>query len=265
MKILTAYIEGIGLLGPGLSDWPSSQGILAGQQPYQSSPTRLPSPASLPAAERRRSSSIVKLTLASGLEAVAAAGLEAAQLPSVFSASGGDGQNCHEICQMLASSDREISPTRFHNSVHNAAAGYWSIATGAMTPASVLCAFDASFGAGLLEALTQVVVDDTRSLLLACDTPYPEPLHSARPISDAFGLALVLAPQKSAQAIAQISVSLTDVGADRLLDVELEALRFAIPAARSLPLLRCIAQRQTGRVVLDYLDTVRLAVDVVSC
>ena len=263
--ILTAYIEGIGLLGPGFNDWPGSQGVLAGQQPYQSSPTRLPPPASLPAAERRRSSSIVKLTLATGLEAVTAAGLDAARLPSVFSASGGDGQNCHEICQMLASSDRAISPTRFHNSVHNAAAGYWSIATGAMTASSVLCAFDASFGAGLLEALTQIIVDDTRSLLLACDTPYPEPLHSARPIPDAFGVALVLAPQKTAQAMAQISVSLTDAAADHLHDAALEALRLGIPAARSLPLLRSIAQRQTTRVVLDYLDTARLAVDIVPC
>jgi len=93
---------------------------------------------------------------------------------------------------MLASDDRLISPTRFHNSVHNVAAGYWGIATGAMSTSSVLSAFDASFGAGLLEALAQVVVDDTRTVLLACDTAYPEPLYSARPIPDAFGIALVL-------------------------------------------------------------------------
>ena len=166
MPTLTAYIEGIGLLGPGLTDWPSSQAVLGGQQPYQPHKTVLPPPALLPAAERRRSGAIIKLTLATGLEAIAAAGLDAASLPSVFSSSGGDGENCHAICEMLASDDRQISPTRFHNSVHNAAAGYWGIATGAMTTSSVLSAFDASFGAGLLEALTQVVVDHTRSVLL---------------------------------------------------------------------------------------------------
>lgn len=265
MHAFTAYIEGIGLLGPGFNDWPSSLALFTGQHPYQTRPTRLPPPLSLPAAERRRSSRIVKLTLATGLEAVAAAGLDAAQLPSVFSASSGDGHNCHEICQMLASDDRQISPTRFHNSVHNAAAGYWSIATGAMTASSVLCAFDASFGAGLLEALTQVIADNSRSLLLACDTPYPEPLHSTRPIADAFGVALVLAPQRSAQALAKISVSLTDATAERLDDAALEALRMTIPAARSLPLLRRIAQRQTASVVLDYLDSARLAVAITPC
>jgi hypothetical protein len=262
---LGAYIEGIGLLGPGLTDWPGSQAVLSGQQAYQPHKTVLPPPALLPAAERRRSGAIVKLTLATGLEAIAAAGLDAADLPSIFSASGGDGENCHAICAMLASDAREISPTRFHNSVHNTAAGYWSIATGAMTTASVLGAFEASFGAGLLEALTRVVVDNTSSVLLACDTAYPEPLHSVRPIPDAFGIALVLAPQRSVRSLAQITVNLTGAGADRLDDAALEGLRKAIPAARGLPLLCSIACRQDRQVVLDYLDSTRLAVAITLC
>ena len=125
--------------------------------------------------------------------------------------------------------------------------------------------FDASFGAGLLEALSQVVADDTRTVLLACDTAYPEPLYSARPIPDAFGIALVLAPQPSAQALAQISVGLTGAGADRLDDPALENLRTAIPAARGLPLLRGIALRQDKHLVLDYLDSTRLSVAIAPC
>ena len=261
---LTAYIEGIGLLGPGLNNWPDSQAMLKGQQPYQPQKTVLPAPALLPAAERRRSGALVKLTLATGLEAIAAAKLNAAGLPSVFSSSGGDGENCHAICEMLASSDRQISPTRFHNSVHNTAAGYWGIATGAMTTSSVLCAFDASFGAGLLEAITQVVVDDTRTVLLACDTPYPEPLLSARAIPDAFGMALVIAPEPGSQTLAKISIALTDETADTL-DDALENLRVAIPAARSLPMLCAIAMRHENRVVLDYLDDTTLAVEISFC
>lgn len=262
---LSAYIEGIGLLGPGLSDWPSGRMVLAGQQAYQPGKSVLPAPALLPAAERRRCGALVRLTLATGLEAVAAAGLDAANLPSVFSSSGGDGESCHIICETLASSDRQISPTRFHNSVHNVAAGYWSIATGAMSPSSVLSAFDASFGAGLLEALAQVTVDDTRSILLACDTVYPEPLYSTCPIPDAFGMALVLAPRRSARALAKITVALTDADADRFEDAALEGLRAAIPAARGLPLLRAIALGQVQLVVLDYLDGTRLAVDIAPC
>lgn len=262
---LTAYIEGIGLLGPGLKDWSTSREILAGQSPYQSSKAVIPTPEQLPAAERRRASDIVKLTLATSMEAITAADLDASSLPSVFSFSNGDGINCHTICEMLASDDRQISPTRFHNSVHNAAAGYWSIATGAMSTSSVLCAFDASFGAGLLDAMTQVVVDDVRCVLMASDTPYPEPMFSKRPIPDNFGIALVLAPQASSKTIAQIKVSITNEGAYHFNDTILEALRLAIPAARGLPLLQAIAQQNKQRVVLDYLDSTRLAVEVAAC
>ena len=262
---LTAYIEGIGLLGPGLSDWPNGRVVLDGSQPYRPSQTVLPVPALLPAAERRRSGPLIRLTLAAGLEAIAAAGLEAATLPTVFASSGGDGDNCHAICETLASTDRQISPTRFHNSVHNTASGYWGIATGAMTASLVLSAFDASFGAGLLEALTQVAVDETRTVLLACDTAYPEPLRSSRPIPDAFGIALVLAPRLSEIAVAKITVNLTDASADRLADAALESLRTAIPAARGLPLLRAIALREDQQVVLDYLDSTRLVVAITAC
>lgn len=262
---LSAYIDGIGLLGPGLNGWPDSEALLRGSARYIAQPTVLPAPQILPAAERRRAGMIVKLTLATGLEAVNAAGLEASSLPIVFSASGGDGDNCHAICETLASSDRQISPTRFHNSVHNAAAGYWSIATGAMASASVLCAYDACFGAGLLEALTQASVDGSRCLLLACDTPYPEPLHSARPILDALGIALVLSPEPSHKSIAQIAASFTESAADTPDNPALETLRLGIPAARGLPLLSAIAQRQTQRVVLDYLEPSRLALDVTPC
>jgi len=269
MTQLTAYIEGIGLLGPGLTDWPSSRLIFNGQQPYKSQKTILPPPALLASAERRRSGAVVKLTLATGLEAITAAGLDAATLPSVFSASGGDGDNCHAICEMLASDDRQISPTRFHNSVHNAAAGYWSIATGAMTPSSVLSAYDASFGAGLLEAMTQVVIDNTRTILLACDTSYPEPLHNCRPISDAFGISLVLAPQQNNLALAKITLSLTDSNSyqlvDQMDDSELELLRTTVPSARGLPLLQSIAKQQHKQVILDYLDSTCIAVDVTPC
>src|SRR5580700_5628584 len=198
---LTAYIEGIGVLGPGFADWPSAAAVLSGEAPYVAAATVLPPPLSLPPAERRRTGGVVKLALAVGFEATTRCGIERSTLATVFSSSGGDGLNCHEICRVLASSDRQLSPTRFHNSVHNVAAGYWSIAAGATAPANVLCAYDASFGAGLLEALTQVAVERTPVMLLAYDTQYPEPLNAKRTIPDAFGVALVLASEARGTAL----------------------------------------------------------------
>jgi hypothetical protein len=193
MARLTANIEGIGLMGPGL-DGGNVVAVLTGRSPYVRQPTVVPIPEGLPPAERRRLGLVVKLALNVGLQAILNAGVDADALPAVFASSGGDGQNCHEICQGLANDERLISPTRFHNSVHNAAAGYWSIATRSKAASNALCAFDWSFTAGLLEAVTQVVADQTRVLLVAYDAPYPQPLFAKRPIPEAFGVAFVLAP-----------------------------------------------------------------------
>lgn len=265
MKAINFYIDGIGVLGPGLDYWPSTSDVLTGKSAYIRKNTVLPSPESLPPAERRRSGPIVKLTLAVGYEAATSAKRDVSLLPTVFSSSSSDGNAGHEICEILASADRRISPTRFHTSVHNAASGYWSIATTSMAPSSVLCAYDASFGAGLLEAATQAAVGNTDVLLIAYDTTYPEPLRSVRGIPDQFGIGLVIAPQKTASSLSQISLRLTKDSADQLSDRALEDLRTSIPTARGLPMLEAIADRKSTSIVLDYLENIRISLGVTPC
>ena len=224
---------------------------------------------SLPPAERRRAGLSVKAAIAVGRQALELSGMPASNLATVFASSGADSVNCHEICSALATSDRVISPTRFHNSVHNAPSGYWSISSQSMATSSVVCAFDGSFAAGLLEALTQVVTESQPVLLIAYDTDYPEPLLSLRAIPDTFGLALLLSPQASAHSVGRLTLerdgAFTADAADRLEVAALEALRSEFPAARGLPLLHALALRQKRRVVTDYLEGMQLAVHVQPC
>lgn len=261
-QTLTAWIDGIGLIAPGLPDWATASAVLRGEQALVAAPTVLPVPTSLPSAERRRASRVIKLTLGAGLEAVAHAQADVSTLATVFSASGADGHNCHAICEQLATDDRQISPTRFHNSVHNAAAGYWGIATRAMAPCQVLCAFDASFGAGLIDALGQVVLDRQPTLLIAYDSEYPEPLRAKRDTPDCGGVAMLLSPESGPHSLACIQVSPTTTAAQTLSEPALEILRQQIPALRALPLLRALAKGESGTVVLDYLAPMQLQVEV---
>jgi hypothetical protein len=263
MSALTGYIQRIGVLGPGLPDWRAARALLVNPAPYVAAPTVLPPPSVLPPAERRRAGRVIRLALALGAEALDAATADYVRLlPTVFTSSGGDGDNCHELCVSLASADRQISPTRFHNSVHNAAAGYWSIAYGCTKPSTSLCAGDASFGAGLVEALTQLACGAPAVLLLAYDANYPQPLYAMRPIPDAFGVALLLVAPASAPQLPRLQVTLSDAPVAPMERAAFEALRASIPAARGLPLLERLAQRRGGTVILDYLDTARLAVEV---
>ena len=262
---LSAWIEGVGLIAPGMPDWAAGAAVLTGRAPFQTAPSVLPAPLLLPPAERRRASRVVRVALASGLAALEHAGIEATAVPAIFSASTADGHNCHALCETLASDDHRVSPTRFHNSLHNTPAGYWSIATGAMCASQSLCAYDGSFSAGLLEALVQAITSQTPTLLVAYDAEYPEPLFAVRPIPDAAGIGLVLSPVQTPRSLARIAVTLTDTPPDPLAEPALDTLRTAIPALRGLPLLGLLAAGGPGCVALEYLAPLSLSVSLDPC
>ncbi|HAF44552.1 MAG TPA: 3-oxoacyl-ACP synthase [Gallionellaceae bacterium] len=265
--MMRLYVEGIGLLGPGLDGWSASRAVLTGEAAYVAAPTNLRASDMLPAAERRRAGVPIKLALTVGQEAFLQAGRETKTASTVFTSSGGDNDNVHAINGILATAPREVSPTRFHNSVHNAAAGYWCIAAGSHEPSTSLCAYDASFVAGLLESATQVVVDDAVVALVAYDHSYPEPLHSVRPITTSFGAALILTKQQSAKSLAAIDVEFRSGKAPEttMKDEALEDLRKGVPAARVLPLLAALAAAKTTQISIDYLEGNHLDIRVTPC
>jgi hypothetical protein len=251
--------------------------VLRGEAPYRNEPTVLAPPARLPPAERRRAGPSIRLAMAVADEAVAAAGVDPSTLATVFAASGGEGTNCHALCETLAGPDRLISPTRFTNSVHNAAAGYWHIAVASRAPSTSLSAYDASFAAGLLEAAVQAQASGAPVLLVAADVPYPEPLHRLRPLPHPVGAALLLAPTRGQRGgprlalayglpdgVAESAHTTADAAATptRCADAALDDLRRSVPAAAALPLFEALARGERRRVVLDADAGAALTLDV---
>ena len=264
MKI---FVEGVGVLGPGLAGWQASRSILAGSAAYQDAALLIPPNDLLPAAERRRTGLPVKIALAVGCEAITHAQRNAVELATVFASSAGDGDNMHSIFETLANNGREVSPTRFHNSVHNAPSGYWSIATQSMAPSTSLACFDASFAAGLIEAATQVLAHGNSVALIAYDAPYPQPLHAARPISAAFGVALVLSGHQTQHSLAELEICIVrrSGASTPVADAGLEVMRVGTPAARSLPLLSALAKSTSDVIHLDYIAGNQIDVTVRPC
>ncbi|GAA5068257.1 beta-ketoacyl synthase chain length factor [Lysobacter panacisoli] len=192
MNALQARIEGIGFWTRGLPGWAAARDYaLAGTAPGDA-PAR-PSPQLLPANERRRAPETVAVALDVALAACHDAGRDPASLPSVFASTHGDLAITDYMCATLAQEPRALSPTRFHNSVHNAAAGYWTIGTGAMQPASAISAHLASFAQGLIDALAQLADGAEAVLLVAYDGPAVGPLAQVAPSDGLLGGALVLA------------------------------------------------------------------------
>ncbi|MGC3979821.1 MAG: beta-ketoacyl synthase chain length factor [Steroidobacteraceae bacterium] len=247
-----AFIEAISFAAPGLPDWPHTQTVLRNEQAYVASELPVYQPALLPANERRRASPTVRMAFRVAEAATQASSIAASELATVFASADGDLNIAQRICAALAEPQRFISPTDFHNSVHNAAAGYWSIASQARGPSTAIAGHDHSFAVGLLEALSMVIVEQQPTLLVAYDVPAPMPLLSKRPVRDAVGVGLILTPQRTRQTLATLTVTTTQdqVTITPMQQAELEALRLGNPAARALPLLQLLAYGRPGSVTL---------------
>ena len=123
------FIDGVGFWASRLPGWSAAREILTGRAPAPSAAVPRPSPALLPPAERRRAPDTVALALEVASRACEAAGRDPKSLSSVFASTHGDLAISDAICDTLAKTPSLTSPTKFHNSVHNAAAGYWTIGT----------------------------------------------------------------------------------------------------------------------------------------
>lgn len=260
-------VHGIGLLASGLEGWEASREILAGVTPYQRGVAPDPEAAILPPNERRRSSDGVRWAVQVAQEAIDQSGLDPRDVPTVFASSGGEMGVFDQLCRVMASEDRRVSPTLFHQSVHNTAAGYWGIATSGQQSSTALSCYDDSFAAGWLEAIAMVCSEQRPVLLVAYDMAVPTPLNDARPITEGFAVAFMLGPlSDGSPMVVRMSVEQANGRQSALLqDGVLEQLRLDNPAARSLPLLCAIAKAVPQTVRLTLLDAQQLILTIESC
>ena len=191
MSALGARIAGIGWWSDGLPDWAAarafaSTGVLPADAPAK------PAPTLLAPNERRRAPPSVLVALEVALAACGDSGIAPAALPSVFTSTHGDLGITDYMCATLAAAPAEVSPTKFHNSVHNAAAGYWTIGAGCMRTATAISAHRASFGQGLVEAMVQLATDAEAVLLVGYDTCASGLLGTVTRSEGLLGAALVL-------------------------------------------------------------------------
>lgn len=206
---LHARIAGVGFWCRGLPDWSAaSRFVRSGVLPEQA-PAK-PSPQLLPANERRRAPETVAVALEVAMEACQAAGRDPAALPSVFASTHGELTITDYMARTLADDPRAISPIRFHNSVHNAAAGYWTIGVGCMQPATALSAYQATFAEALFEALVQLHEDADAVLLVAYDGHAVGPLADVSRSSGLLGGALVLTREAPGQTGPQLTAVLAN-------------------------------------------------------
>jgi hypothetical protein len=195
---LSVYVEGLSLWSPRLPSWEIARSVIRGEQAIPESPVPRPQTSLLPPTERRRIPDTVAVALEAAVRACEASTRDRALLPAVFASTHGDTPISDYMCSTLASTPTLISPTKFHNSVHNAAAGYWSIGVRSYAPYTSISAYRYTFAAGLLEAAMQAVCERTAVLFVAFDIEATGPLAPMSQCNHLLGIGMVIAPDSLA-------------------------------------------------------------------
>ncbi len=255
--MLTCYIKAIGITAPGIKNWTEAQSIFQCPEKHKVQAIDKKLGTLLPANERRRATRVTQLALSAAQQT--GDPKELSQCLQIFSSSNGDLTTFNQISLALAMEGRPVSPTRFHNSVHNAPAGYWSIATQSQTASTSITAYSDSLSAGLLEAAVQLNSSDNkqqRDCLLVCYDEIPPPaFQSQLKVLQEFACALILS-QSSDNALAKIEIA-SGSGSESISSLSshsLEELRLSNPQAMILPLLNVIALQKDEAVTLPYFE-----------
>ncbi|MCU7906276.1 MAG: beta-ketoacyl synthase chain length factor [Candidatus Thiodiazotropha sp. (ex Epidulcina cf. delphinae)] len=264
--MIKVRLHSVGILAPGLAGWRETASLLRKETAYTASGLSPLKPTTLKPNERRRTTNTIKLALEVADEALKQ-WPNPQQLISVFSSSEGDLEIVDQICTALSQQGRPVSPTQFHNSVHNAPAGYWSIGADSRQASTSLGGLNGCFAAGLMEASVQTAIEGKPALMVCYDLPPPKPLADFIHVRTPIAVALLLsADNTQGNALADIALR-PGAGAEenRMTDDTLEALRLAAPAGRSLPLLQAVANRTTAKLSLPYLPDLGLQLEVSPC
>ncbi len=203
---------------------------------------------------RRRTSQATRVAVSAATRACREAG-QGTDMAAVFVSAIGEIQTTDKLCEVITAADFPLSPTLFHNSVHNTAAGYWSIASGSKAPMQAMAGLNDCFRLGLLEAWLQIETGADRVLLVCYDETMPsalQPEYNWQPC--AIALVLGAAPGQRATLLAPV---ITNKPADSLC---LEQLVKENQAMVALPLIRRLQEGVSGscQVALDpcFPDTV---------
>jgi len=264
------HITGIGLWGPGLHCWRDfldshcqMPGGVRGDD-ADNPEFVAPAPDSIPARERRRAPLPVRIGVELTEQACSMADVRTDTIATVFTSAMGDTGITDYMCRTLSGPEKMLSPTRFHNSVHNAPSGYWSIAAGNHAPSGYVGGFENSFSVGLLEAATLCTAERRPVVLAAYDIAHGEPFTDICVIEESFGCALLLDPEDSEGWPTRISCSASQTSWPKPATPQWQTLARRNPIARALSLLEIMADNRSDELSLPLNDHGSLKINMES-
>lgn len=126
---------------------------------------------------RRRTSTLTRAAVTALEAALAGSGVTIDQVRFVLVSSFGEIETTVDLLAQLGEPGGPISPTKFHNSVHNTATGYLSIASGNNRESTALAGGPHNLEIGLLESLAGLAETGEDVVLLFAEELLPRPFE----------------------------------------------------------------------------------------
>lgn len=126
---------------------------------------------------RRRTSTLTRATVTALEAALAGSGVTIDQVRFVLVSSFGEIETTVDLLAQLGEPGGPVSPTKFHNSVHNTATGYLSIASGNNRESTALAGGPHNLEIGLLESLAGLAETSEDVVLLFAEELLPRPFE----------------------------------------------------------------------------------------
>ena len=206
---MRVFVEGVGSLGPGLGGWRDSRRVLAGDEHYVHTPSRFTRQrlAAGCGAPPGRGSGQARARGRGARRSSAADATRPRRQPCSLRRAA-TATTCITSRVARASPEREVSPTRFHNSVHNAPAGYWSIATRSHEPSTSLCCRRRKLRGGSAGSRSASRRGQEPGRADCLRSPLSGAAAFAlRPIASGFAVALVLTGAATGRGIAALDIA----------------------------------------------------------
>ncbi|MEE3327825.1 MAG: beta-ketoacyl synthase chain length factor [Myxococcota bacterium] len=198
----------------------------------------------LKGALKRRSSELTQIAVEVYNQATLQAGRSPSSIPSVWATAHGEHSTALRLLGMMHEGEGKVSPTSFHNSVHNTPGGYASISTSNILPSTTLTGGSEIVSAAIIEAICMAESLEQDTVVVLADEALKEPFdlpgaHTPLGVGLCFG-------HSPENALAEIF----DFRHDALpLKPDPHFGRLHVSAV--LPLLERIVHHHSGRVALE--------------
>lgn len=237
------YVHGLGFWSAG---FPNVERFCAGREEPEAS---RPDAALLEGPLKRRATPLTRLGVEVLGQAARHAGTELSSLSSVWATAHGEHSPAIDLLGMMHRGEGRLSPTKFHNSVHNTPSGYASIATGNRSVSTTLTGGPELVAATIIESIALLRANGGAVAAIMADEPLLPPFER-KEVTSSLGVALVLAGERRG-ALAQLSMPRLEHTQGAADDPRFGTLHISA----ALPLVRALGDGATGTVPLQLRST----------